>query len=264
MALAPEQCAAFGERPPPVALIDAYARCRGTRARRLLGTEPPERAPGVPRAATSRATQSARLAPSTPGRPPRPSPLSTQRSGREHSPAASGCGFAPRWRTSRANAAISNALRPAKAVNASGAHATSVAGGSPSSKVASPRIATDAEHRGRRHQPHGASQAPALSACAVRSQTKADRGVNPKSSGLTCGPLDVSIARYANGAHASNGATLGLHTPFMAQQCTRRADHPPRTTCGPTSSGYSCVFCAVGGTSCAHLPSRPGGSTRRT
>ena len=118
--------------------------------------------------------------------------------------------------TSRAKAAISSALRDANAGSANGARASSPGdGGRRSSSVAWPRIAIEFSEPDTT-TPTAGDFASTLALSVPRPMPNQSRsGVAANRSGVTCGPADVSTARYATDAWASTLTTSGLNSPFI-------------------------------------------------
>src|SRR4051794_21448858 len=191
------QTQAAAVRAPPAARSGAA----GTRARPLEAFHRAGRAIGPP-SAIQPSTASAR-------QPSRKSSVSTRTL-----TGAGGCRGAPRP-TSRAKAAISRTFWNAKAGSANGARAASAGNaGKRSISVATPRIAIEPRSPGTTTPTAGRFAITRAFSVPRPMPNHSRSGVAANSSGVTCGPLDVSTARDANDAASRTGAILGLRSAF--------------------------------------------------
>src|SRR4051794_20222440 len=191
------QTQAAAVRAPPAARSGAA----GTRARPLEAFHRAGRAIGPP-SAIQPSTASAR-------QPSRKSSVSTRTL-----TGAGGCRGAPRP-TSRAKAAISRTFWNAKAGSANGARAASAGNaGKRSISVATPRIAIEPRSPGPTTPTAGRFALTRAFSVPRPMPNHSRSGVAANSSGVTCGPLDVSTARYAKDAASRTRAILGLRSAF--------------------------------------------------
>ena len=186
---------ALGQRPGPYALV----ACRHTRApcalRRPPAAERPEPSPGGDPDANSPATRSGRSAPSIPAPPARATRAATRRHRRTRSTAqAAGAAYhaARRHGRTRPSQPRYEQQKPSRQAGRTPARVPGAADPRTSPGRGSQPMPT---HRARQRRPHRASRARAPSTASRARSNDSRSGVKPNSSGVTCGPLDVPMAR---------------------------------------------------------------------
>src|SRR5207248_11454319 len=101
--------------------------------------------------------------------------------------------------------------------------ASSEGDGVQSSRVAWPRTTTDAPSPGTTTPTAGRLRIMRAFSVPRPIPNHSRSGVDANSSGVTCGPLEVSTARYANEAPPSTPATFGFQRPVTSASLPARA-----------------------------------------